>query len=387
MSLVAPLPQVGAAVPARRVLIVDDNPMIHEDFRKILLPNPVDGDLLALEAELFGSRPPERPAVQFQLTSAMQGQEALAELERAVGEGNPFSLAFVDLRMPPGWDGVETISRLWEVDPDLEVVICTAYSDYTWSETIEILGRKENLLILKKPFDVVEVEQLAHALTERWELTRRARENLEQLRRVAREHRHDLDVANHDLAAARAEIARLQRQLRAAIAREAVGRLAALLAEPLALALREPLVPERAQEIALTLRRATGALRDPPQRTDLDEVVASVVALARHQNPSQELLSCPGHVPAVRAPTATLHHGLVVLLDEAARRAHRVSLSTYAEDDRIAVELRCEGGRVDPSGLGASLLAALADVSGGALRVDERSEGSAITLELPPAAG
>ena len=78
-------------------------------------------------------------------------------VEEAMRSGQPFSMAFVDVRMPPGWNGIETIQHLWKVDPDLKVVICTAYSDYSWREIIEQLGVTDRFLILQKPFDGVEV--------------------------------------------------------------------------------------------------------------------------------------------------------------------------------------------------------------------------------------
>ena len=81
-------------------------------------------------------------------------------------------MAFVDIRMPPGWDGVETVCRIWEVDPEILVVICSAYSDYSWEEMVRKLGRNDRFLILKKPFDNIEVRQCAMALTERWSVSR-----------------------------------------------------------------------------------------------------------------------------------------------------------------------------------------------------------------------
>jgi CheY-like chemotaxis protein len=96
-----------------RILIVDDNRAIHEDFRKILLGREVDENLQELEATLFGSVVPalDMPGV-FQLDSAFQGAEALALVQRSHEDHQPYSVAFVDMRMPPGWDGLETIERL-----------------------------------------------------------------------------------------------------------------------------------------------------------------------------------------------------------------------------------------------------------------------------------
>ena len=69
-------------------------------------------------------------------------------------------MAYVDVRMPNGWDGIETISRIWQEFPELQVVICTAFSDYSWEEIQERLGHSDRFLILKKPFDNLEVRQL-----------------------------------------------------------------------------------------------------------------------------------------------------------------------------------------------------------------------------------
>jgi CheY-like chemotaxis protein len=153
----------------RRILIIDDNRAIHEDFTKILGPGEAqDSNFSALEDELFGETTPTATQERFEITSAYQGQEGLEKVRAAIAGGRPFAMAFVDVRMPPGWDGVETISRIWEISPNLQTVICTAYSDYSWEEIIERLGRNDRLLILRKPFDPVEVQQLACNLTEKW---------------------------------------------------------------------------------------------------------------------------------------------------------------------------------------------------------------------------
>ena len=159
-----------------RILIIDDNPAIHEDFRKILgATKPSNTKWLDAKAALFGETLPAGDESQFEIDSAYQGREGLELVEKALGEGRPYALAFVDVRMPPGWDGVETITRLWQSYPELQVVSCTAYSDYSWEQIIRQLGKSDSLVILKKPFDNVEVLQLAHALTEKWFVSQEAR--------------------------------------------------------------------------------------------------------------------------------------------------------------------------------------------------------------------
>jgi CheY-like chemotaxis protein len=152
-----------------RVLVVDDNPAIHDDFQKVLcVERSASSRLEAMESMVFG-KPLENRNKQrrFRVDSAHQGQEGLAKMYHAIQEGEPYAMAFVDVRMPPGWDGIEVIPRLWVADPNLPVVICTAYSDYSWEQIFDKLGNSDRLFILKKPFDRMELLQIAHSLAER----------------------------------------------------------------------------------------------------------------------------------------------------------------------------------------------------------------------------
>ncbi len=158
---------VGSAEAAKRILIVDDNPAIHRDFRKILCSEPPDARLLDLERDLFGSSTtaaPTRPGG-YQVSFANAGQAGLNLVQRAVASGQPFMMAFVDMRMP-GWDGIETILQLWKVQPSLEVAICSAYMDYSWHDVIARLGRP-GLRLLKKPWASGEVLAVAQELCSR----------------------------------------------------------------------------------------------------------------------------------------------------------------------------------------------------------------------------
>ena len=139
------------------------------------------------------------PRVTYQIDSATQGQEGLRMVEQAANEDRPYSLAFVDVRMPPGWDGIETVARIWEKFPELPVVICTAYSDYSWSEMISKLGHSDNLVILRKPFEAVEVLQLAHAFTRKWLLSRQIKAHIEDLDRQVQSRTRNLQEANEAL--------------------------------------------------------------------------------------------------------------------------------------------------------------------------------------------
>jgi two-component system NtrC family sensor kinase len=183
-----------------RILIVDDNPSIHDDFRKILAPaSSRTGELSAAEAVLFGQAQPTNVRKQFEIDSAFQGEEALEKTRAALHEGRPYAMAFVDVRMPPGWDGVETITRLWEVAPDLQIVICTAYSDYSWQDIARRAIAAHNMVVLKKPFDNIEVLQLAHALCHKWLMTAEANAQLTRLNEMVAARTAELDAANAEL--------------------------------------------------------------------------------------------------------------------------------------------------------------------------------------------
>ena len=166
----------------RRILLIDDNRAIHEDFRKILgKKKTLPGNLEAAEAALFGDEASSLDLPEFEIDSAYQGQEGFDRIVASIAEDHPYAMAFVDVRMPPGWDGVETTERIWQKYPDLQVVLCTAYSDYSWQDMLKKLGYSDRLVILKKPFDSIEALQLAISMTEKWRLYQQARLRLDDL--------------------------------------------------------------------------------------------------------------------------------------------------------------------------------------------------------------
>ncbi|HSW08965.1 ATP-binding protein [Aquabacterium sp.] len=214
----------------RRILIVDDMPTIHEDFRKILAPPTAAKSALdAARAALFGDddAPAAAAAPPFELDSAYQGQEGLALVQASLDKGLPYAMAFVDMRMPPGWDGVETIEQLWRADPRLQVVICTAYSDTSWEEVFKRLDARDRLLILKKPFDNIEVRQLAHALTAKWQMTQQLAQQIDSLEAAVDERTRKLTLANEALQSEIAERKHLEAQLVQQEKLASIGQLAA----------------------------------------------------------------------------------------------------------------------------------------------------------------
>ncbi|MEO5961587.1 MAG: response regulator [Opitutaceae bacterium] len=177
-----------------RILLVDDNRAIHDDYRKILSRPQADPDLSAAESMLFGPETATTTPV-FALTCASQGEEAVEFARVAHEASQPFAVAFVDMRMPPGIDGLETAQRLWEVDPDLQVVICSAYSDHSWTDMSAQLGAPDRWVILKKPFDNIEVLQIAHSLVEKWMLRQQTRAQVKDLEQRVAERTADLEGA------------------------------------------------------------------------------------------------------------------------------------------------------------------------------------------------
>lgn len=198
--------QISESLPfVRRILTIDDNQNILADYRKVLLQGEVDHELAALEASLFDV--PVKPVAihnSFEIDAASQGQEGLAMVKDAIRENRHYSCAFIDVRMPPGWDGIETAKRIWEVAPDLPIVLCTAYSDHSWEEISEQLCRADQLLFLKKPFDSIELRQIAASQTSRWCLTQVANRKTEQLEEMVRARTNEIsktrDVVFYTLA-------------------------------------------------------------------------------------------------------------------------------------------------------------------------------------------
>jgi CheY-like chemotaxis protein len=194
-------------IQTSRILIVDDNPRIHEDFNLVFSNRRRNPELEADDYEFYGQT--ERPTVskpEYELDHALSGSEGIDKVQSSFAEGRPYQIAFVDIRMP-GMDGVEAIERIWAIDERVQTVICTAYADYRWEDLARRLGQSDRLLVLKKPFDHIEVVQLASTLSEKWFLARQAALKIEQmellvsqrtqrildLRRRESQHAHELD--------------------------------------------------------------------------------------------------------------------------------------------------------------------------------------------------
>ncbi len=170
-----------------RILIIDDDPEIQSAYRMVLALEDQQGRTAnALLAELVsssqGAAADDTP--RFDLDFAAQGSEGVAMAESAHNNSHPFAAAFIDIRMPPGYDGMETAARIRKIDPDVEIVIVTAYSDRSREEIVRAVGVPDKLLFLRKPFDPEELIQLALSLTTKWNLARQAEARKDHLETV-----------------------------------------------------------------------------------------------------------------------------------------------------------------------------------------------------------
>ncbi len=159
-----------------RILIVDDEPGMHDSYRRSFAP--VGGEaaqLSAMAAELFGddeAAPAHDDLPIFELTHCHQGLDAIAAVEAALARGEPYPVAFIDVRMPPGIDGKETARRIRALDADINLVIVTGFSDFSPLEISRAAGPTDKIFYIAKPFEVAEVVQTATALGRRWRIDR-----------------------------------------------------------------------------------------------------------------------------------------------------------------------------------------------------------------------
>ncbi|MDZ7720678.1 MAG: response regulator [Balneolaceae bacterium] len=191
-------------VNTSRILLVDDNEAIHEDIEAILSSHQSDDDdeLQMLEGALFGESVSSNTEVlenlRYQIDHAYQGEEAVRMVQEAAESGNPYSLIFMDVRMPPGIDGIQAIQKIWESHPYIEIIICTAYSDYSWDQIVQNVGSSDKLLFMKKPFDATALKQAALTLTTKWNLQQQAIEYTDKLEREVEEQTKELNKLVED---------------------------------------------------------------------------------------------------------------------------------------------------------------------------------------------
>ena len=165
---------------SRRVLIVDDQQEIHDDFTEMLRPRfmkTVTDEL----AEAFTQKKTETFLPEFELLHAHSGEEALEVIKAAQESGHPIAVAFVDIRMPPGIDGIETIRRVRKIDRHVEIVIMTAYTDKSLPEIIHEMELLHKMLYIRKPFAREEIQQITLSLVGKWNVEQELAEKQREL--------------------------------------------------------------------------------------------------------------------------------------------------------------------------------------------------------------
>ncbi|ACY19160.1 hybrid sensor histidine kinase/response regulator [Haliangium ochraceum] len=354
---------------AGRILIVDDNAAIHDDFHKILRSTRVEEDTLdKMARDLFG-RSVREPDLRnrFTLDSAYQGREAAARIQTAVSAGHPYSLVFLDVRMPPGWDGLETLTEIWKVDPRVHVVLCTAYADYSWEEIVGRVGESDQILILKKPFQSSEVRQLAHALTSKWRLARARELRFAELEARVEARASELESINRDLHREMDERNRIERALRQAQRLEALGRLAAglgheinnpltfmiasleaiqgelesfadtmpdELSDELASLLRTSLVgADRIAQIVRNIKRFTRPSDEPAEQVDIVDVLGSAAEVVKTESAIKVRREIAvSDCPCVTARRADLELAFISLIEHVGQK-----MAANEAGDRVRV--------------------------------------------------
>ncbi|MCI0500053.1 MAG: hybrid sensor histidine kinase/response regulator, partial [Planctomycetales bacterium] len=155
----------------RRILLVDDEPKILQELQKVLAPNETTSqELKDLENRLFGHSGKNQTGPKaYDVHCCSQGDEAVKAVQKAIEENKPFAVAFLDIRMPPGPDGVSTAEQIRKLDSNLQIVMMTGYSDFDISEIAHRVPPEDRLLYMQKPIHSQEIRQFALALTAKWQ--------------------------------------------------------------------------------------------------------------------------------------------------------------------------------------------------------------------------
>ena len=150
-----------------RVLVVDDQREIHQDFEEMLTPSFAETSTDDL-AEAFVSEVDESFLPKFKLLHARSGSEAYNIVKTTIETDEPIAVAYIDIRMPPGMDGIETTRRIRAIDENIEVVLMSAYTDKSLGEIVHEMDLLHKLLYIRKPFAREEIQQITLALAEKW---------------------------------------------------------------------------------------------------------------------------------------------------------------------------------------------------------------------------
>lgn len=420
----------------RRVLLVDDQEQLHEDYRKILALFPLASpEFDVLEADFFGSPPATRPLLPiYELTSAFQGREGVELVRQARAESRPFALAFVDVRMPPGIDGIEATAQILALDPEIQVVIATAYTDYAWEEIYGRFGPNDRLLFLRKPFDSTEVHQIASTLAEKWDLARHHRRHREELEAAVAARTRELEETLAALQSTQGLLIRTEKlaslgRLVAGLAHEINTPVGAIVSscdsarraldilrphfdlpadEPRAARALETLgraqgtmetASRRMAELIAALRRFAHLDRGERQWLDLRDSVKTVLTMLTHELGDRIRVETEfGDVPSIACHPGEIHQLLLGLIEnaiEAIDGPGHIAIRVRSDGSEVAVEIEDDGRGIAPERL-ATLFEVGLETRGPRVQIDwgltavhqiVRAHGGDLQLESAPGRG
>lgn len=187
----------------KRILLIEDNVGIHKDFSRAFQVQASDPLLDSTKKMLFGktAKPSScsESEAPFLIHSAYRGREAIDMVRKCLLAGEPYDVVFIDVYLPHGLQVVETVKELWQIDPDLQVVIFSAQINYSWEKIAAQLNGSKNCLLLRRPFDAIELRQLAHVLVWKKELKEQVRYQVESSEHLTIEHNIKIEKITAEL--------------------------------------------------------------------------------------------------------------------------------------------------------------------------------------------
>ncbi len=186
-----------------RILIIDDEKSLHDAYREVFrnADSKIKNEIQSLEEDLFGEKRSDVPQESeiIELEFASQGLEGVEKVRNSIKTGHHFQVAFVDFRMPPGIDGKETARLIRNLDPNINIVIVSAFADNEMSEIAKIAGPAHKIFFIAKPFNAKEISQMAYSLCQRWEYDSRQLMALHnKILELAESEARAIKIANHD---------------------------------------------------------------------------------------------------------------------------------------------------------------------------------------------
>jgi len=431
------MPAIGGA-NSFRILVADDEQGIIDAYRTVIEdinpPFARRSTIEDLEAKLFGEKKPVAPAPTFTPVLCRRGEEAVETIRKAREAGEEYPVVFLDVRMPPGIDGIEAAARIRTIDPEVNIVIVTGYSDTPLKEIAARVPPLDKLYYISKPFQKMELQQFVFALTAKWRADRTARLAMEQLN----QHCRQLEMANAAIQKerVRADAANLAKsEFLAKMSHELRTPLNAVIgfAEVMRTGAYGAIGNERYQryleDIAFSGNHLLGMINDlldvstidvgmlkvQMENVDLDEAVQGVTSLMRihAENAKVELnLDHQATQVTLQADERRLRQVLVNLIGNAIKFTEaggRVAMATRVDHDGLTLSVSDTGigisqedlagifapfhqvdhgnsRRYDGAGLGLTIAKSLSELMGASLEVEsELGRGTIATLTFPSA--